>query len=94
MAYSKDNLTLDYITPLNGSRRNWTYRSADAIATVNTSGYIDNAYDMGMKKGDLVKVYDTTNFLDDICMVANAPTAASPGADLTDGLRVTATNSD
>jgi hypothetical protein len=36
----------------------WSYTSADAIATVNTSGYFNDAADV-LKVGDLVYVYDS-----------------------------------
>lgn len=94
MAYSKDKLSLWTTVPFSGGQRMWIYISADAVATVNTSGYISDAFDMGMKQNDIILVVDTTNHLLDWCMCANAPTAASQGADLTDGLRITATNSD
>jgi hypothetical protein len=36
----------------------WAYTSADAIATVNTSGYFNDAADV-LKVGDLIYVYDS-----------------------------------
>jgi len=36
----------------------WSYTSADAIATVNTSGYFNSAADL-LKVGDLIYVYDS-----------------------------------
>ena len=36
----------------------WSYSSADAIATVNTSGYFNDAADV-LKVGDLIYVYDS-----------------------------------
>ena len=36
----------------------WSYTSADAIATVNTSGYFNDAADV-LKVGDLLYVYDS-----------------------------------
>ena len=36
----------------------WTYTSADAIATVNTSGYFDGASSL-LKVGDIIFVYDS-----------------------------------
>ena len=36
----------------------WSYTSADAIATVNTSGYFNDAADL-LKVGDLIYVYDS-----------------------------------
>jgi hypothetical protein len=93
MAYNKNNLAFLDEAPFNGMWHMWAYVSADAIATVNTAGYISNAKDMGMIVNDVVMVVDTTNHLLDFCMVA-AIDATTGAADLTDGLRVTATNSD
>jgi hypothetical protein len=36
----------------------WSYTSADAIATVNTTGYFNDAADV-LKVGDLIYVYDS-----------------------------------
>jgi hypothetical protein len=93
MAYNKDNLFVHGRSALDGSYKEWVYRSADAIATVRVAGYISNGRKMGMKVGDIVKVVDTTNVLDHICYVA-AINATTGAADLTDGLAVTATNTD
>lgn len=90
MAYSKDNLFEWGLTDLRGAWRAWVYRSPDALATVVAAGYISNATAMGMKVDDVVLVVDTTNHLLDWCVVA-AITAGA--ADLTNGLRITATNS-
>lgn len=69
----------------------WTYSSADAIATVNTSGYFNDASSL-VKVGDLIYVYDTTNTLGHLVFV-NAVSAAGV-VDVTDGLAVTATDTD
>jgi len=36
----------------------WSYTSADALATVNTTGYFNDAADV-LKVGDLLYVYDS-----------------------------------
>lgn len=41
--------------------REWLYTSADAHATVDASGYFTDGYNLGMRDGDLIKVYDTGN---------------------------------
>lgn len=69
----------------------WLYRHTDAIATVNTAGYFADATARGMKVDDMVIVVDTTNHLTDFCIVAGITSGAG---DITDGLRVTSTNSD
>lgn len=65
----------------------WLYRSADAIATVNTAGYFSDYATRGMKEDDLVIVVDTGNHLLDFVRVKS-------DGDVTDGLRVTDTDSD
>jgi hypothetical protein len=68
----------------------WTYTSADAIATVNTSGYFNSAASL-LKVGDLIYVFDTTNTLGHLVFVnANSGTVV----DVTDGLAVTSTDTD
>ncbi len=68
----------------------WTYSSADAIATVNTSGYFNSAASL-LKVGDLIYVYDTVNVLGHLVYVnANSGTVV----DVTNGLAVTDTDSD
>ena len=57
MAYSETGLQ-----PIGGQSKAgsapqmWAYTSADAIATVNTSGYFNNASDL-MKVGDLSLIH-------------------------------------
>lgn len=46
---------------LGGAGSIWMYRSADAHATVDASGYFTDGYDRGMRDGDLCFVYDTGN---------------------------------
>ena len=93
MAYNKDNLFLMTPPSLMGDFRFWTYKSADAIATVRFTGYISNAKDMGMRVDDLVLVVDTTNHLLHWCYVISISATTGAG-DLTDGLAITATDTD
>lgn len=65
----------------------WVYRHTDAIATVNTAGYFSDGEERGLKENDLMIVVDTTNDLIDFVQVKS-------DYDVTDGLRVTATDSD
>jgi hypothetical protein len=68
----------------------WTYKSADAIADVNTSGYFNSAASL-LKVGDIVFVYDSATPTSSIVFVtSNTGTVV----DVTNGLTVTATNSD
>lgn len=88
MAYVPGNL-FPLKQSYDGTHGAWMYFSADAIAAVNTTGYFSDAVAKGVKTDDLIFVLDTTNHLWDICMFASAA-----NGDITDGLRVTATNSD
>ncbi len=68
----------------------WTYTSADAIATVNTSGYFNNASSL-LKVGDIIYVYDSaTPTMSIVFVLSNA----SGVVDVSDGLTVTATDTD
>ena len=40
----------------------WSYKSADAIADINTSGYFNDASDV-LKVGDLIHVWDSSVLL-------------------------------
>jgi hypothetical protein len=68
----------------------WTYTSADAIATVNTSGYFNDASSL-LKVGDIIYVYDSATPTMSITFVVSN---ASGVVDITDGLTVTATDTD
>ena len=69
----------------------WTYTSADAIATVNTSGYFDSASSL-LKVGDIIFVYDSANPTMSIVFVLSNTSAGV--VDVSDGLAVTATDTD
>ncbi len=68
----------------------WTYTSADSIATVNTSGYFNSASSL-LKVGDIIYVYDSATPTMSITFVVSN---ASGVVDITDGLTVTATDTD
>jgi hypothetical protein len=68
----------------------WTYTSADAIATVNTAAYFNDASSL-LKVGDIIFVYDSaTPTMSIVFVVSNA----SGVVDVSDGLTVTATDTD
>ena len=69
----------------------WTYKSADAIADVNTSGYFNSATTL-LKVGDIIFVYDSATPTSSIVFVTINSSAGV--VDVTNGLTVTATNSD
>lgn len=101
MAYVPSGLML-LVGGLSGSSMNeWLLDSTDAIATVNTSNYISDGVTRGMRQGDLVTVRARTSTLTGAvtavtyCWVIDVGTGAEAlGVDLTDGLAVTATDTD
>jgi hypothetical protein len=92
MAYSKNNLAL-IAEGIGGFGSKWQYTSADAIATVNTSGYFADGYHMGMRVGDAVEVRDTATPTTSLCVVADVSSTTGI-ADITDGTAVSQTDSD
>lgn len=89
-------------TPLDGSAAQvgnkqpalWILSGTDALATVDTSGYITNARDLGMQKGDLVLYVKTDAAPISIQMMIVAAINANGSADLSDGTAIVATNTD
>ncbi len=58
MAYSTSSPPRLVTQSMHGPRT-WEYSTADTAATVDTSGYFTNGYDLGMRDGDMVRVYVT-----------------------------------
>lgn len=84
-----------------GNMNEWLLDTVDAIATVNTSNYVSDGYKKGARQGDLVTVRTRTTTLAgpvtavNLCWVIDEATGADGlGIDLTDGLAITATDSD
>lgn len=91
MAYSETGLQ-----PIGGQAKAgnapqmWSYSSADAIATVNTSGYFNSAADV-LKVGDLIYVYDTaTPTASLVVVLSNTGTVV----DVSDGTSIAVTDAD
>lgn len=91
MAYSVDGLQ-----PIGGQSKAgnapqmWSYTSADAIATVNTSGYFNSAADL-LKVGDLMYVYDSnTPTASLVVVLSNTGTVV----DVSDGTAIAVTDAD
>lgn len=78
----------------NAGPKLWHYRSTDADTAVRVTGYITNARDLGMAAGDLVVSLktDASPLSCQIHIVTAINTNGS--ADLSNGLAITATNSD
>jgi len=68
----------------------YTYTSADAIATVNTSGYFNDLADT-LSVGDIIFVHDSATPTMSIVMVASN---ASGVVDVTDGTAISMTDTD
>lgn len=82
MAYDQNNLKRvagGYSVGLTtGGNSIWMYASTDDFATVKASGYISNAYAMGVRAGDMVIITDTdasppTQTIATIATCTNAP---------------------
>ena len=73
MAYSTSSPPSKISATMDGNSV-WFYKSADDDATTNGAGYYTNGDHLGMRKGDLVIVYDTATPLVSLCYV-NSVTA-------------------
>lgn len=79
MAYSTSNPpALTPMGPLTGAGKHWVYRSTDSASAVDDSGYFTNGYDLGMRIGDIVWVYDTDT--SDIQTIHRVTVANSTGS--------------
>lgn len=92
MAYSTSTPPALVTQAIAGPRR-WLYTSADAIATVNTTGYFTNGYTLGMRVGDTVEVRDTATPTTSLCTVIDV-NATTGVADISDGTAISQTDSD
>lgn len=73
--------------------RIWFVTSTDSTSTVDTTAFISNGSDLGMKANDVVLHINTTNHA--VTAYGVATVTASSGADLTDGLQIgTTANTD
>lgn len=73
----------------------WRLEGTDATATVDTSGYITNGGNLGMKAGDTL-IYDDTNLKITYSYRVLTVSSTAPGAvDLADGTVIgSSTNTD
>ncbi|WP_375408512.1 hypothetical protein [uncultured Methylobacterium sp.] len=93
MAYSKLNPPTQRHQDIgNQGSAEWAYTSADAASVVAASGYISNAKDLGMKRGDIVRVMQTGVTPNVITTHQVASITAAGASDLTDGTALTVTN--
>lgn len=71
----------------------WFYRSTDAATLIRVAGYFTNGFSLGMRAGDVLFAVDTdASPLSIQAFVVNAATATQ--TDVSDGLAITATDSD
>lgn len=81
--------------PAGAGGQMWFYSTADTAATVDTSGYITNGGDLGMRVGDTVIVQVTGTGVLTTHRVVTVSTTAPGAVDLGDGTAVgSATNTD
>ncbi len=91
MAYSATGLV-----PIGGQSKAgnapqmWAYTTTDAIATVNTAGYFNDASEL-LKVGDLMYVHDSNTPTGSLCIVLSN---ASGVVDVSDGTTIAVTDSD
>ncbi len=88
MAYSLSGLS--QVGPGGTSPRMWIYSSADAIATVNTAAYFNNASDL-LTIRDIIFVIDTAT---PTSTIVNVLSNASGVVDVSDGLTIPETDTD
>jgi hypothetical protein len=95
MAYTTSNAPRLISGSLENNAPNlWVYSSTDAATAVRVSGYIANASDLGIKKGDLVFSVKTDAAPISCQIHIVSAVNANGSGDLSDGLAITATNSD
>ena len=94
MAYSTANPPALVSQTIGGTHKEWIYQSTDPVTAVRVAGYFTNGWQLGLRKGDTVKVTDTdaSPITTQICIVTSATEAA--GVDLSDGTAITATDTD
>ena len=93
MAFDKNYLALLAPAFVKGNSPSvWSYSSsADAVATINTSGYFTGG-PFGIKNGDILHSLDSSSVVS-THLVVNVDDDAGT-FDLTDGVTITATDSD
>jgi hypothetical protein len=96
MAYVTTNPPiLTTLGPIAAAGRRWFYSSADTAATVDTTGYISNGGDLGMKVGDIVDVQVTGTGAITAHRVVTVSSTAPGAVDLGDSTVIgSATNTD
>lgn len=88
--YSTSNPPSLLVPSFNGQTPQiWVYKSAtDSNATIDTSGYITNGGNLGMRVGDIVLAYDVTNTIVKSHQVLTVSATAPGAVDLSDGVTI------
>ena len=95
MAYSTASPPMLLAQTVGGTKRLWIYASTDAASVVRVAAYISDAKKLGMQAGDMVLSVDTDAApITQQWMSVASINATTGSADLSDGLAVTATNTD
>ena len=89
MAFARANLNLSSSGAADAPKI-WTYKSADAIAAVNTSGYFNGAT-LELNVGDMIYCYDTATPTANLVVVLSN---ASSVVDVSDGTAITVADAD
>lgn len=86
MAYTADNVGMEFNSPGGGLPRIFVYKNAtpDSDATIVTAGYFSNGVTLGMRVSDLVHIVNPTTAKYKLYQVASvsgtAATVAAPTA--------------
>jgi len=89
MAFARANLNLSSSGAADAPKI-WTYKSADAIATLNTEGYFNSAR-RELNVGDLIYAYDTATPTASLVIVLSN---ASKVVDVSDGTAISVADAD
>lgn len=91
MAFSRDNFgPIGNVSKRGNAPVMWGYKSADAIATVNTSAYFNDVADL-VTVGDMIYCYDTATPTASLVIVLSN---ASGVVDVSDGQAITVADAD
>lgn len=97
MAYETSNPPFLIAKGVGSGRGVWMYVDADAITSVRVSGYFTNGYSLGMRAKDIILVVDedASPISAQICIVnAASKSGSTETVDISDGVAITATDSD
>lgn len=97
MAYATSNPPGLLAQGIGGSRKLWLYVSTDTSTAVRVSGYFTNGYSLGMRAGDiLISVDSDASPIAAHLYVVNASSksGSTETVDVSDGVAITATDSD